>query len=905
MSTKKNKSFYRYWGKTSSSNKYHLLPYHNLDVAAVGFYLISNESLWGPRLMKDLGLSKDQLIWLFVFYLALHDIGKFATSFQGLRKGMSPDLVEAEFGFPYTERHDSLGFFLWQKKIKYQFQEVELIQNFMFSKKSLRTLEIGMQIVMGHHGIPPKTDLQAIKSYFKEEDMCAAMQYVQEISTMFLPKIKNILEILENVEFKTKFKTYSWILSGITVLADWLGSSLPEGSYVSEVLSLEEYWEKRALPFAENAIKNINFSFSNPSPFSGIRNLFPFISKPTPLQKWAETIPIEKEPSFFILEDRTGSGKSEAAITLAHRILNKGSAKGIYIALPTKTTSDAMYDRMKKPYRRMFSNEHLPSLILSHGSKHLSSSFQQSVGLEYIKGNTEYDKELSGEAYCNAWFSDNGKKAMLADVGIGTIDQAIIGILPARHQSLRLLGLSNKVLIVDEVHSYNPYMNKLLQILLEAHATYGGSVILLSATLHKSMKQDYISAYCRGLDNREIPILAKEQPFPTATQLSKNIYIEEEISVLEDAKIKSTKIEFIYDESTVLKIIENSRKAGKCICWIRNTVSDAKKSYDKVKDKAQIPTEDILLFHSRFAMQDRINIEKTTLFSFGKKSTEKERKGKVLIATQVVEQSLDLDFDVIISDLAPIDLLMQRKGRQYRHPRDCKGNIIKEQGAEDMRPDPIFYVFSPPPTNNPKKDWLSANFPGTQCVYSNVGQLWLTQKILLEKKSINPCNTRELIESVYSDEIQNNIPNNLQHFSWKASGESSSEQSLANINGITNLHKGYARNSIWSSDSWNAEVNIATRLSDKHIDVVLMKEIDGKLIPYANAEEFSYDMSSLQILEKDWNKIKEKIPKIYEEQIEYIKSSDKFFKWKEIIPLTGAIQKCYSPNNGWSIPYGF
>jgi CRISPR-associated endonuclease/helicase Cas3 len=263
--------------------------------------------------------------------------------------------------------------------------------------------------------------------------------------------------LLDN-DLKQRLKTVSWQLAGIAVMADWLGSNQEHFKYYSKPEELVVYWHKHALPSAKKAIQSMPAK-PKTSQFQGLSNLFPFIKEPTPLQEYAINEPLNDKPQLFILEDVTGAGKTEAALILTHRLLSAGLADGLYVALPTMATANAMYQRLGKVYRRFYESSDLPSLILAHGARELS--------MNYTNGYNEREQELSATAYCHAWLADSRKKALLADVGVGTLDQALLAVLPARHQSLRLLGLGRKVLLVDEVHAYDSYMQKLLDALLE------------------------------------------------------------------------------------------------------------------------------------------------------------------------------------------------------------------------------------------------------------------------------------------------------------------------------------------------------------------------------------------------------------------------------------------------------
>jgi len=889
-------SIFNYWGKTADNGSYHLLPYHCLDVAAVGYELLSPNKPLAKWLSARLGVLVAWLRQWFVFCLALHDIGKFATAFQGLKPGLTDQLVPAVKNMPYNERHDSLGFLLLRK------MPLETAKRINLTPKQLHTFEPWVKIVTGHHGIPPKESLRRYQDYFTENDRQAAWDFFQNIAQLFLADME--LEILLDKQFKRRVKQYSWVLAGVTVLADWLGSSLPFDQYCSTEMPLDRYWEEKALPLAEKIVSDADLSSTEHTPFSGIQSLFPFISEPTPLQRWVTTANVTDCPQLFIFEDVTGAGKTEAAVTLSHRLFDAGAAEGIYVGLPTMATANAMYLRLGKAYRRLFAKESKPSLVLAHGARHLSEAFRESVGLPVNEeSGEEYKKgEVSATAYCNAWLADSRKKALLAEVGVGTLDQALLGVLPARHQSLRLLGLSRKVLIVDEVHAYDPYMNQLLQTLLRAHAVNGGSAILLSATLPNDMRSNYVKAYCKGL-GVDVPDLAENPPYPLVTQITPKSFYEDHVETRKEVK-RSVTVAWLKTEQEVLTLIREAVEQGQCVCWIRNTVRNAREAFDHLETCSWLENDRLLLFHSRFAMVDRQRIEGTTLTCFGKQSDARTRCGRVLVATQVVEQSLDLDFDLLISDLAPIDLLIQRVGREHRHVRDEFGNRLRKPGAKDRRKPPVFYVLAPEPAAMPKVDWLKSVLPGTQAVYRHVGQLWLTQQVLLKEQTIKPSkNARTLIEEVYGVEAQNRIPETLSDLSWEAEGEASGKRGIARLNCL-DLSKGYSRRSAEDSGGWDEDANIPTRLSDQTVDIVLVVEKNGKLKPYADTQDFPWDMSSISLPKHDWENIKKRIAEKWRSPVEKMKGQEKALKWVEVLPLTDELRCCYDKHKGWSLTKG-
>ncbi len=265
---------------------------------------------------------------------------------------------------------------------------------------------------------------------------------------------------------------------------------------------------------------------------------------------------------MFILEDVTGAGKTEAAMVLVHKMMSAGLADGLYVGLPTMATANAMYQRMWECYRQLYRAGSLPSLVLAHGAADLSADFRQSIMLsEQLADKSYQSDELSASIYCNQWLGDSRKKALLANVGVGTIDQALIAVLPAKHQSLRLLGLTDKVLLADEVHAYDPYMRKLLITLLEAHAAQGGSIILLSATLPYSFRMELVQAYaCGARFSRECrfePTLLDTKSYPLVTRFSHVGLSEDPVPTRESAR-RSVVIQRIDSEAAALKVTEDS-----------------------------------------------------------------------------------------------------------------------------------------------------------------------------------------------------------------------------------------------------------------------------------------------------------------------------------------------------------
>jgi CRISPR-associated endonuclease/helicase Cas3 len=591
--------------------------------------------------------------------------------------------------------------------------------------------------------------------------------------------------------------------------------------------------------------------------------LFPDIKESSPLQLHAEQCQISHSPQLFIIEDVTGAGKTEAALTLANRLMKEELGDGVFFALPTMATSDAMYGRMSKVYKKLFQQGTMPSLILAHSGTNLSADFRTSI-IEPTsrKYKQEYGKdEETGEAQCNAWFADSRKKAFLADVGVGTVDQALLGVLPAKYQSLRLLGLFRKILIVDEVHAYDSYMHKLLQILLSFHSGLGGSAILLSATLPQKMKKELVESFYVGAGAFLTSI-----EYPLVTHVGAGIkQLETHVETRVDLK-RHVNAELIYDEQDVFSFVEEKSNEGKCVCWIRNTVDDTIDAWQKLK--TALGENHVLLFHARFAMADRLKIEKKVLEIFGYNNKPEDRKGKVLVATQVAEQSLDIDFDEMVTDLAPIDRIIQRAGRLHRH------SYRGERGT------PCIHVLTPEPVDDVKSDWFTKMFSKTGKVYPNHAELWLTAKKLLDKGGWNqPKDVRDMIEYVFDGKQPH--PEALIKSDDNARAEQMDKRDLAWFNGLK-FNEGY----VDTPNQWRDDGKTPTRLGEITNSIRLAVWDGEKLTPWAGNVRNSWELSEVKVHE--W-RIKERctlnnsvLEKTIEEVIENM--PDKC-KWSVLIPL--------------------
>ncbi|UJP02458.1 MAG: CRISPR-associated helicase Cas3', partial [Nitrosomonas sp.] len=681
------------------------------------------------------------------FWLVLHDLGKFSEAFQSQK----PELFEILQGRKpnseksYTERHDSLGQWLWC-----DYLADHAIEGRWFgetTKARMSDLDTWMRSVTGHHGQPPKVPpaFCDISGYYSKSDKKTSLAFVETMRELLLPwAAANVPVALDATKFEHISHTLSWWFAGITVFADWLGSNTDYFPYQAAHMSSEEYW-RYARQQAKQALKDSGVVSHKVVANLIFSDLFKKIPIPSPLQQWAIDTDISGEPQIFLLEDVTGAGKTEAALTLAYRLMANGAANGFFIGLPTMATANAMYDRTANFYKALFEGD--ANLVLAHGSRQLVESFAKSI-LPY--SHTKYDPEQQDEtasARCTAWLADHNKRALLSQAGVGTIDQVLLGVLHSKHQSLRLLGLFHKVLIVDEVHACDAYMQGVLEALLEFHARAGGSAILLSATLPNRMKQAFLNAYANGRNGLCPDIKKDEYPLATTWRAS-NTEPDEIALATREAVKRRVVIDYRHQQTEIVAIIDEALATGQCVCWIRNTVTDATEAFELFAER--LPQEKLILFHARFALSDRLAKEEDILTAFGSDGNASKRSGRLVIATQVIEQSLDVDFDLLISDLAPIDRLIQRAGRLRRHNRDGSGNRLAI-GEQDQRGMPHMVVFGPAWNEEPAAHWFKAAFPKAAGVYPDHSQLWLTARALQVGRFTMPEDARTLIEGVFGD----------------------------------------------------------------------------------------------------------------------------------------------------------
>ena len=396
-----------------------------------------------------------------------------------------------------------------------------------------------------------------------------------------------------------------------------------------------------------------------------------------------------------------------------------------------------MLERLLAFLRGRFPQGEVP-LHLLHGMADMNDTFrelrQAGVGCAEsgpVPSNIEQENgpgEVGGSVVAREWFCGR-KRGLLSPFAVGTVDQALLAALTTRHFFVRLFGLAQKTVVIDEVHAYDTYMSTLLDRLLEWLSAMGSSVILLSATLPARRRRELVRAYT----GRNLP--EAEPAYPRVVVGSRQGVEGSHVPYDEDQQ-RLVKIGSWPDEAPkVADQLADKLADGGCAAWICNTVGRAQKAYQALQGNHRFADTDLTLFHARYPVEDRLRRERAVLRKFSKKGDRPQKA--VVVATQVIEQSLDLDFDFMVTDLAPVDLVLQRAGRLHRHTG---------------RP-------RPPGLEQPKVCWLAPEtdtdgvpaFGASGFIY-DTHVLLRTWLLLQGRDHMNlPADTEYLIEAVYGD----------------------------------------------------------------------------------------------------------------------------------------------------------
>lgn len=539
----------------------------------------------------------------------------------------------------------------------------------------------GWAVVVGsHHGVPPERG-QVAEAIMRPELVGGGgwkqvrWQFLDRAECRALPG--GVTE-LRDVRLS---KPSQALLTAVVILADWIASSdlFPlrpiedldpvEPDDAVTAARVADAWRELALPrpWRPDAVDH--------APQELFRRRFCRIESMRAAQVAAvEAARAMAEPGLLVVEAPMGSGKTEAALLAAEVLAEKFGADGCFVALPTQATSDAMFARVRAWVERAAGGA---SVSLAHGRAHLNDDYQGLLRAGRFARIGDHPEE---EAVAHWWLRGR-KKAALAAFVVGTIDQVLFAGLKSRHLMLRHLALAGKVVIIDEVHAYDVYMSQYLHRVLQWLGAYRVPVVLLSATLPDARRQELMAAY-RGQtpgppDHPGYPVVSATGAPARTVPLPESV-VEVSLDRLAD------------DLPALADYLRHHLDGGGCAAVVRNTVG-------RVQDTAQFlaeqfGAENVTINHSRFLACDRAAIDRDLLARFGPDG-ESRPAFHIVVASQVLEQSLDVDFDLMVIDLAPVDLVLQRLGRLHRHRRRRAPGVTQARcavvGVEDWSAAPI------------------------------------------------------------------------------------------------------------------------------------------------------------------------------------------------------------------------
>lgn len=647
------------------------------------------------------------------------------------------------------------------------------------------------EVLGQHHGFSPK-----LGAKLANDEIFGDETWQREREKL----VKN-LELFFSCSWPKISNEQSRILAGLTCVADWIGS----GSFFEDP---KLPWQ----PNIKNALKAAGIIQSKYKPKLTFSDIFGF----SPREPQIALIEQISAPGVYVLEAPMGIGKTEAALFAAYKMLSLEKATGIYFALPTQITSNKIYDRFKFFLEK----------ILAHDCPHRSLLLHANAWL--------YETEMGEEGSPGGSWFDAKKRGLLAPFSVGTIDQALMAVMNVKHGFVRAFGLAGKVVILDEVHTYDSYtgtiLDELVSFLQKIHCT----VIILSATLHKDRRNEMIKRDLNTPNSEKYPLI-------TSCPIDKEPH---EIGLEFDY---SSDVQILMQADVSLAIEESLLRAskGQQILWIENTVQEAQQIYLDLSARCHELNIECGLLHSRFTFKDRQRIEEKWVNLYGKNNWEKRTIcGRILVGTQVLEQSLDIDSDFLITKMAPTDMLLQRLGRLWRH-LDTPRNDSAKCEAWILAPDLKFAI------ENPLK-----HFGKTAHIYSSyVLCRSLETWIHLTHVKI-PNDIRKLIDHTYKSREENG------HLKkWL----SELHNGTKNKKGIISL-KQSARLTLSKDGTTLAESKAQTRYSESdNFDVLILKEIKSckekksSILKLIDGQIIEIPWKKHTLNKKEWRKITSKL----------------------------------------------
>ena len=741
-----------YWAKTAEGGIPGIsVTQHNQTVGVIAGLLVDQF----PFILKDAKLTRDAV----AFLASTHDVGKISFDFQQ----KSQVWLEQEGLLEVAERESWKT--LYQRS--HPLISQQSLKKFLFDHiESKISSAVWAAIVGAHHGnvveVPTSRPIsfRQPQKALEDERQKAIFQFY---SAFGFPQFSKV----------TQDSSEIWAVAGLIVLADWIGSD-EEYFPANLTLSLKEIEDR-----GKQAISAIGLEMPQIRHGLKFRDIF---QGREPYLMQQQTHDLIEKGGVYVVEAPMGMGKTEAALYAAYKLLDREEASGIYFALPSQATSNRMFLRFAD-YVRHICSQFAPTTLL-HSNSWLANDLKKLAIPESVYRQRDYQ-----------WFNGS-RRAMFAPFGVGTVDQALQAILPVRYFQLRRFALENKVVIIDEVHSYDSYTSALVNFLCRELPKLGCTVILLSATLTNRVR-------CRLLDIPEPEENESLLPYPRLTGINAGVDADEKTPPAPEDKIVRI---FHEDITTVIQAVSDAVLKGAKVLWICDTVDSAQQTYLRLKERLSTADEESYcgLLHARFPFFIRDRLEQKWMTRFGR--DQRETHGAVLVSTQIVEQSVDLDADIMVSELAPTDILLQRLGRLWRHSR---GRRVVEE--------PTFYLLREGMTcselKGASKEAIKRSLGTKGFVYSPYVLLRAEETWTGLQTLKLPSDIRRIMAASYADKV---FPPSWEELRVEQEGDEMASRAWARMN-----------SNIWS-DSRNDDARLPSRLSDRKEFLLVLCCIDDK-----------------------------------------------------------------------------
>ena len=649
------------WGKSRGLEFPYPLAAHLLDTAAAAQVVV--DKLLPPSLSRAIaeqsGGSLEEWKQAVTVLAGWHDIGKASCGFQNSDPGACPTWAFEGHDRPGAGRHDLVGAYLFWDKLS------------AHSDKNKYRLA---QIISGHHGTIQPLDKRDLMDYGG-----APLVDVSPVPLDLIQSRKDLYACLDGVlgdipDVYMRTTGASPTLA-VVVLADWIASFRPFIEAQQMHIRERGYFDcaghhSRALDLARDHLLGCGLTVPSPN-----HPPTPATVLGSPSKAW-RSLQASIEQNFnptgagiAVVCAPTGEGKTEAALIAAHKMGEVSGRHGLYFAMPTVATAEGLHERI---------SDYIERTVPLGGSTVLRRVHSQAILHDAHPDAVPVSEEPDSVSMSARWMRGT-QKSMLAPFGVGTIDQVLLGALKAKHAPLRIFGAALGCLVVDEAHALDPYMRRLLVRAVEWLAALGTPVVVLSATMPRKRVEELVSAYQRGAmggDTADEGCSISGYPmwvawtaadgWSGATMKSRD---EWEIQFDVEDVISSNLIGQIADTAV------GAAKAGRCVLVVRSTVRAAQETYEAVRrlDPSLVAGETVEIIHSRMPHGVRRHRSERLLSWLGPDNRGARPQRLVLVSTQVVEQSFDVDFDLLITDPAPVSALLQRAGRVWRHRRRPNG----------------------------------------------------------------------------------------------------------------------------------------------------------------------------------------------------------------------------------------